>query len=266
MVHLFLLRPSPNHFASDELRRHATLRRARIGLTKASAAILAVGLAVGGWHVLRAVQGSEVDQRAEQQLAQINAEHDSIVRSTPTLGVGGSTMRDTVAFYNGSIRPFPSLPVFVGALSKVLGAHPDVRVTQLSWLATDDAKALPPLNTIASRLAPSVKTVARAGVPPPAAQPADAASNPPFAGGRYEVALLEATLRVASDDFRGAIGAAQKLADDISNLPGVDAEVLESPLDVRSSLALQGRHDGGQTPTMETRFVLRIVRERAGGA
>jgi hypothetical protein len=83
----------------------------------------------------------------EQQLASLKQEHDEIVRSTPTLGVGGSTMRDTVAFYNGFIKSFPALPDFASPVSRVIGEHPDVRLAQLSWMATDDAKATPPLAT-----------------------------------------------------------------------------------------------------------------------
>lgn len=265
MVHCFLLRPAGNHFAPAELRRHAVVRRARIGLRQAATGILVAGLAGGGFQVLQSRQGVEADQRVERELGEIAAEHEAIVRSTPSLGVGGSTMRDTVAFYNGWIRNFPTLPGFLGPLSGVLSLHPGVRVTQVSWMATDDAKASPPIQSIASRLAPPVKTVSRGAEPPPS-QAADAANNPAFAGARYEVALVEATLRRPSEDFRGAIGEAQKLADEISRLPGMRAEVVESPLDVRSTLQLQGRHETGQEPDMEARFVLRVTRDRAGSA
>jgi hypothetical protein len=263
MVHLYLIHPSPNHFALPEMRRHALFRRARMGLRQASAAILAAGLLWGGWHVFSAMQGADAEQQVEQQLAVVQREHDDIVRSTPSLGVGGSTMRDTVAFYNGLIKPYPALPDFVLPLSGVLARHPGVRITQLSWMATDDAKATPPLSTLAtSRQAPAVKTFAKAAEAPPAPT-ADPAAGP-FASGRYEVALLEATVSVPADDFRGAIGQAQGLADELARLPGTTAEVLESPLDLRSSLQMQGRLETAQPKTMETRFVLRVLRDRGG--
>jgi hypothetical protein len=265
MVHLFVLRPSQNHFAAPELRRHAAVRRARIGIKQASAAILAAGLAWGGWQVFRSLQGAEADQRVEQQLTALNSEHEMIVRSTPSLGVAGTTMRDTVAFYNASIKSFPALGDFVAPVSRVLAAHPSVRLIQVSWLATDDAKAMPPIATTTSRQAPPVKTLAKGGEAPPQQLPVDT-SNPTFAGGRYEIALLEATLTVPTDDFRGAIGEAQKIADELSRLPGTTADVIESPLDVRSTLQMQGRHDPSQAATMETRFVLRVVRDRGGAA
>ena len=183
------------------------------------------------------------------------------MRSTPSLGVGGSTMRDTVAFYNGAIRSFPVLADFVGPVSGVIARHPGVRVTQLSWIATDDAKANPPIVAIASRQTPPVKTLARSGEAPQQPPPGGDASAR-FTGGRYEVALLEATVNVGAEDFRGAIERAQKLAEEIGRLPGTDAEVVESPLDLRSSLQLQGRLEQAQPATMEARFVLRVVRDR----
>jgi len=260
IVHLFLMRPSENHYASPEQRRHAVIRRAGNNLKRAATAILAAGLAWGGWHVFAAMQGAEADQRMDQQLAGIQREHDEIVRSTPSLGVGGSTMRDTVAFYNGAIRSFPEINNFVAPLSSVIARHQGVRVTQLSWIATDDAKAMPAITAIASRQAPPVKTTAKSDTPPPPA--AENAAAAPFAGGRYEVALLEATVDVAAEDFRGAIERAQRLAEEIGRLPGTTADVVESPLDVRSSLQMQGRLDPGQPTTMEARFVLRVVRDR----
>lgn len=265
MVHLFMLRASANHFASPEMRHHAVVRRAGIAVRQAAAAILVAGLAWGGWHVARALQGAEDDERIEQQVAVLATEHDAIVQSTPSLGVGGSTMRDSVAFYNGSIRAFPALGDFVAPVSRVLAAHPGVRITQLSWVASDDAKAMPPIVTTTARQAPPVKSLSRSNEPVPQTPPVDA-SNPVFAGGRYEIALLEATLLVPSNDFRGAIGEAQKLADALSRLPGTTADVVESPLDLRSSLQLQGRHEAEPPTEMEARFVLRVVRDRGGAA
>jgi hypothetical protein len=264
MVHLFLLRPVANHFALPEQRRHALVRRGRNRLLQASAAILLAGIMWGGYHVVRAHQGADAEQRVEQQVAALDQEHDLIVRSTPSLGVGGSTMRDTVAFYNHAIKAFPSLPEFVAPISKVLAAHPDVRVTQLSWVATDDAKANPPMAAYSSRVAPPVKTVRSAEARPPA-PPSDTAAAP-FAGGRYEVALLEATLSVPTADIRRAIDEAQRLADELGRIPGMQAEVAESPLDVRSTLQLQGKLDPAQPQTMEARFVLRLMRDRGARA
>ena len=266
MVHLFLLRAAENHFASPEQRRHAVIRRSRARIRQASAAILAAGLLWGGYHVALSMQGAEAEDGLARQLAAVQREHEEIVRSTPSLGVGGSTMRDTVAFYDAALKSFPAISDFLAPLSGVIARHPGVRVAQLSWMATDDAKATPPMSSpSALRQAPPVKTIAKSAGAPPAGQAVEPA-NAAFAGGRYEIALLEATVDVPSDDFRGAIGRAQRLADEIGRLPNTDAEVVESPLDLRPTLQLQGRLEPSQPATMQARFVLRIVRDRGSSA
>jgi hypothetical protein len=267
LVHLFLLRPAENHYASSELRRYATLRQARLALNALSIAVVAASLCWGGYNVARMLQSNDADQAVGQQVASLNREFDEITRALPSFGVGGSTMRDAVTFYNGSIRTFPAINDFVRPVSAALGANPLVRVTGFSWQATDDAKSVPPLSTTPTRNAPTVKAIAAGGTAVPGVGPAAADDgNPPFAGGRYEVALLEATVRVPNNDFRAALEHVEKLASDIGLVPGFHADVVDSPLDVRSSLQLQGRYGEKDPAIMEPRFVLRIVRERAGAA
>jgi hypothetical protein len=86
------------------------------------------------------------------------------------------------------------------------------------------------------------------------------ASTAPFGGGRYEVALVEATVSAPSHDFRAALGEVERLAGEIRAVKGFQAEVVESPLDLRPSLLIQGRHAERDAQAMEARFILRIVR------
>src|SRR5207247_2245192 len=83
---------------------------------------------------------------------------------------------------NGSIRSFPTLPQFLVPVSHVLGAHPEVRVNQVSWQATDEPKTLPKMPYSAPRNAPPVKAVTRTQDAAGAAS--EDAANPPFAGER----------------------------------------------------------------------------------
>jgi hypothetical protein len=139
-----------------------------------------------------------------------------------------------------------------------------VRLTQIAWQATDDAKATPRMASTQLRNVPPVKSVAKGGETAPPVTPPEEAANPPFAGGRYEVALIEGTVRVANNDFRGAMGEVERLATDLARMPGFRADVVESPLDLSPNLGLQGRLADREPATMEPRFVLRVVRERRG--
>ena len=265
MVHLFLMRKAENHFASPEIRRHATQRNARLAVRQLATALVVASLAWGGWNLSRVFQSNEADQRVAQQLGSLNKEYEDITKALPSFGVGGSTMRDAVTFYNGSIRGFPTLTDFLVPLSAVLRGHPDVRLAQLTWQVSDDPKAAPRISVTPTREAPPVKSIPKAGESAPAPQIDDAAS-PPFSAGRYEVAMLEATVRVANNDFRGAMTEVERLVADIGRVAGFRADLVDSPLDTSPSLALQGRHAERESASMQPRFVLRIVRERRGSA
>jgi hypothetical protein len=261
-VHLFLLRPGPNHFASPEMRRFETLRRARVGLRRVSAAVVAGCIAWGAYNLRHVLETSEEEQRVAQQISSLNQEYDKITRALPSFGVGGSTMRDSVTFYNSSIRDFPRLTDFAAAFSQIVDRHPEVRLAQLAWTATDDPKATPSLGRSIPAASLPVKSVAATAAQAPP-RPAEAADGP-FSGGRYEVALVEGTVRVANNDFRGALDAVERLAADVAAIPGASADVLESPLDTRSSVEILGKHSENEPATMEPRFVLRIVRDHRG--
>jgi hypothetical protein len=197
--------------------------------------------------------------RVAQQMGQLNQEYDQITRSLPSAGVGGSTMRDSVAFYNSSIRGFPRITDFAVDLSHVLDRHPEMRLEQLAWMASDDAKAMPPMRRIPPAESVPVTTLKTAESSQ--AKPADTSV---FAGGRYEVALVEGTVHVATNDFRDALADVRRLADEIAALPGTTAEVVESPLDTRSSVAILGKHGGSEPQAMQPGFVLRVVRDHGG--
>jgi hypothetical protein len=262
-VHLFLMRRIDNHFASSEMRRYDTLRSTRLLLNRFAIAAIAACLVWGGWNVSRVFDTGDEDLLLAQQLSGINREFDEITRSLPSFGVGGATMRDAVSFYNFSIRGFPDIADFAVSLSKVLLEHPGVRLTQLAWQASDDPKAVPVIQPTPSKTAPPVRAL------PKAAEPGNRPDAPAAAGfstGKYEVAHVEATVRVPANDFRAALDQVERLAADISRVDGLRAEILESPLDVSSATGLQGRFGDKEAGQMETRFVLRIVRERRGEA
>jgi hypothetical protein len=261
LVHLFLRRPVPNHFASSELRVDATRRSARIFLNRASIAVLVGGVAWGGYVASQMVEADQMDGRSAQQLQSINREYDEIVRSLPSRGVGGAAMRDSVAFYNGNIRGYPTLTDFLFPISEVMASHPRVRLMQVAWQTANDPNVTPTLPPSTLRTTPPVRTLRRPGegAPVPLAESPDL----PFASGRFQVAVLEGTVRVDGVDFRSALGEVDQLAADITRVPGYTATVAESPLDMRPGTSVQGRLGESEPATSEARFTVRVVRERA---
>ena len=262
LVHLFQRRPVENHFASSQMRRYHTLRSMRGVLAVVSMAVLAIGLAVGGFNLYRAMGHAESDERIERQVLDLNRRYAELARGLPSLQMGGAAMRDAVGFYGAFMQRFPTLGGFLVPLSRTLEAHPAIRLNQLAWQASDDAKAAPPLSLQPPRVPPPVRSLAKEDVAARSPAAGEDTTNPPFPSGRYEIALVEANVGAANHDFRGALAEVERLVADIGKVPGFQAEIVESPLDVRPTFALQGRHGEREAGTMEARFVLRIVRSR----
>jgi len=249
-----------NHFATPEMRRHWMFGQARNIMNAASIAILGIGIVAVVMNLHGIFAASDEDEKAGREIGELNREYDQMTRALPAAGVGGAAMRDAVSFYTTFIQGYPSLTGFLVPLSGVLQDHPRVRLSQLSWQATDNPAATPPLASQPPRVPPPVRSSGK-GADVAIRPPAEDASTAPFGGGRYEVALVEATVSVPSHDFRAALGEVERLAGEIRAVKGFQAEVIESPLDVRPSLVLQGRHAEREAPGMEARFLLRVVRK-----
>jgi hypothetical protein len=262
LAHLFLRRPGENNFASPELRRYAALRNARIAINSVAGAFLAAGLAYGGWNLSFALQNREQDLQTARQIMASNRELDDIARSMPAQGVGGQTMRDTVAFYSGLLREYPTVESFLIPVSAVLDRYPKVRLTQVAWQSADDDKATPLLVPMIPREAPPLKAVAKGSESTPgAAQRSTAeAAEVPFSSGRHAVALLEATVTIDGMAFREALAQVEAFIADLAKIPGYQASLFDSPLDITPRSAISARLGERDPVTSLARFSVRVSR------
>lgn len=260
LAHLFLRRRGDNHYASPGLRRFALLRKARHVIAGAAGAILAAGLAFGGWNLASALENRELDAATARRIQDANREYEQITRSIPSLGADGQTMRDTVAFYSRSLREYPTLLALLLPVSSVLDRYPAIRLSQVAWQAADDENAMPSIVPMSPRDAPPLKSVAGAAgagaAPPPQAQQGET----PFSSGRHAVALLEGTVEVEGMEFRKALALVEALAEDIAKLPGYRASIVDSPLDVTSRVAIAAKLGAGEPGPSRARFSLRVSR------
>ncbi|HRE13506.1 MAG TPA: hypothetical protein PLD37_04845 [Usitatibacteraceae bacterium] len=259
LAHLFLKRGAPNHYAPPELRRFSQVRSTRQAIYGAAGAVLAAGLAFAGWNTFLALQNRASDERTGAQVKALAREHDEVMRSLPSLGAGGPTMRDTVAFYAGSLRGYPSVSEFLVPLSGAIERHPRVRLTQVAWQTTEDEKTTPAFLPILSRSPPPVRTMAKGGEVAAAVRP-PVEADPPFSPGRLSVALLEAIVRVDGNGLRAALDEVESLVAEIGKLPGYRATIVEAPLDISSKAGIQGRL--GEKPPAESlaRFTVKVTR------
>jgi hypothetical protein len=261
IAHAFLRRSEANHFAPPELRRFAVIRRARIAIRIAAAGVLAAGLAYGGWNLALALQHRDKGLQNLDQVAMFDRQHDELLRTIPSRGAAGQTMRDAVAFYSGSMRAYPTVASFLLPLSAVLERYPNIRLSQIQWRTADDEKLTPALVPIAPRTLPPLKAAvggkdASAEASARAAVPAEG----PFATGRYAVAMVEGTVKIEGLGFRDALAQVEKLVGDIGRLKGYTASIVDSPLDVSPTRGIQGKFDAFSPGTSDARFSLRVTR------
>jgi len=261
IAHSFLRRSEKNHFAPPELRRFAVVRSVRNAIRAAAGTVLAAGVAYGGWNLAFALQHRDKDVQTLNQAAALNREHDELLRSIPSQGAAGQTMRDAVAFYSGSIRAYPTVASFLLPLSSVLERYPGLRLSQIQWQTADDEKVTPILAPIEPQAIPPVKTAA-AGKDPRAAPPRSAAepAEGPFATGRVAVALVEGSVKIEGLGFRDALAQVQRLVEDIGRLEGYRASLVDSPLDVTPTAGIQGKFDARTPGASEARFSIKVSR------
>lgn len=268
LAHLFLRRSVRNHYAPPELRRFAVLRRTRFAILTAAAAVFAAGLAYGGWNLSFAIQSREKIRQNEEQAATLDREREGLLRSIPSEGAAGQTMRDSVAFYSGPLRSYPTVRSFLLPISTVLDRYPGIRLSQIQWQTADDDKVTPALVPMAPRSAPPLKAVASGRGPVVAQAPPPRAIGPaegPFVTGMFAVALLEATVKVEGLGFRDALAKVRSLVDDVDRLEGYHATLVDSPLDLATGAAIQGKF-GDRTPgESEARFSVKVTRKTETG-
>ena len=260
LAHVFLRRGEHNHFASQDLRRFAVIRRARIAIQAVSVAVLAIGLAYGGWNLSFLLQVSNKNQQSVDRALAIDAERDRLLKSIPSQGVAGQTMRDVVAFHSGSMRAYPTVASFLLPISAVLDRYPDIRLSQIEWQTADDEMATPTLVPIAPQAAPPIKALGpgKASSPATAVRVAAPAEGS-FVTGRHAVAILEGTVRVDGLGYRNALEQVRNLVDELGRLDGYRAAMIDSPLDVTPKGGIQGKF-GERTPaSSQARFSLKVT-------
>jgi hypothetical protein len=267
LTFLFLRRKTDNHYASPELRRYATLRNVNGAIFTAAGAVLAAGLAYGGWNLWFGLQERERNLQTTQRIQAAGREFEEINAALPKQGLGGPAMRETVAFYTNSLRAYPTVASFLVPISGVLDRYPKIRLTQVVWQAADDDKFTPKVNPVAIRATPPIKTSSTApdpkqgNAPPPQPQgPQGLAAGGVFSSGRHAVALLEGTVKVDGIAFREALAQVEALTADLNKMPGYRASVIESPFQINALSTIQGRLLDRDAEPSEARFTLKVTR------
>ena len=266
LVHLFAKRPAPNFYASAEQRRFGVLRNARGVLRAVGSAALLASVIWGGINLFTALQNLTHDADVGGETADLTRQAQLLERTLPVQGVAGETMRDSVALFNAVLKDSPSLYDFLVPVSNVISAHPQVRLLQVAWQASPEGKVAPVIKPSPPRTPPNVKSIVKPADGTQAAPPPSAPDPAPgeYAGGRNQVAIIEAAVAVVDENYRGAIADVDKFLAGLNALPGYEASLVESPLDTRPGASISARFAGRTDGKREGRFVVRVSRPLGG--
>jgi len=274
LCHLYSRSKLENHFAAPADSRFASYRRVRLAIFGVTAAILAAGAAGAAFNLYHATQiTQEIEQRSRRE-GTLQAEYQAVVNSMRTQKMATDTVRDTSAFFNSQIRPSPSTPaIMLTDIAKVLDDFPKVRVNQIVWATHNDPTFVPPVplgiaataaNTGGTRQVTSESKLGGAGAPAvaPAVSPADTA-DPPLAGNKYRIAVLDAAIQPFDGNVRSALAEIERLVKALQSNPEFTVKVTRMPVDPGPLASLKVIDRATVTAT-QAGFVIHIVRKVAG--
>ena len=273
LCHLYSRGKLENHFAAPADSRFASYRRARLAIFGATAAILAAGAAgaaFNGYHLTKISQ--EIDLRSRREGA-LQSEYQTVVNSLRTQKMATDTVRDTSTFFNSQIRPSPATPVFMlTELARVLEDFPKVRLNQVLWATHNDPAFVPPVplgvaaNTANAggtrQVTSETKASAASGSGTPTVSAADA-TDPPLAGNKYHVAVIDAAIQPFDGDVRGALAEIDRLVKVLQANPEYTVKVTRTPVDPSPLASLKVIDRAAATAT-QAGFAIQIARKVPG--
>ena len=271
LVHMYAQSKLENHFADGAQTRFALFRRARMSLVGVTAGILLAGIFATGFNLYQATRiGSEIDRQSLASI-RLQAEYQNVSAEMRQQTAASDVVRDASFFFTRQIKPVTPTPAFMlNQLSEVFSAYPRVVLHQIDWTTSHDAN-------ISSLRAPAptastaggVRSEVRAGPPgsttgaaPPTAnqQPAGTDLNPPLAGNKIQIALIDAAITPFDGNLRATLEEIDQFVDAMNRLPGVKATLVSTPLDTRPVATIIASETPRINAASEARFSLRVVR------
>ncbi len=233
----FKLRPG-NVYAGMAERRWFILGRLRAGVAASGFAIL---LGSAGWSALNIYRGLALYpavSAAEEQTHKYTADYEQARKRLPKTPVDASELKTVVMIADSLAQQKTSPLGMVAAISRSLRGFPSIQLNSIAWKTTDDPDAIDGADKDDT------------GLP-------DALNVPGADRSRYQVALLKGRVEPFDGNYREAMDAINRFADDLRGQQAMHAVAVGSlPLELSS-----GAHLQGNTQSLQRRadFTLKVV-------
>lgn len=235
--------PPPSHYPPGALARYYHFQRARKALYGASTLIGASAALWCAINLLGGISDGTATARLQQETASYEERYRNVMATLPPAPAKTQNMKVAVTFERMIASQAPEPGRLLRVLSGALERAPQVQLGQLHWNAGP-----PPARTASSQ-------------PPPPQQGPGAplgSSQAGIPGAPPQALRLEANVDMAHNDYRAALAAITAFAQDLARQPGLLVAIEETPLDLRSSVALSGK-SATPAPDSQARFTLLLV-------
>ena len=253
-VHLLARRPPPNHYATPDQTRRLAVRRTRLILNAASAALAAGACLFGGAVALEGTTASSHARALALQAALYERRYREAQATLPPAPATPVELEQVVsavsALHGRRADPIDLLALIGDALA----GFPRVRIEGIAWRTSDDPEA--PIGP-----EDEARTGPRLSGPRPSGEE-------PRRGPKswFQAVRFGARIEPFDGDHRAAIDTIRRLAAALTASPGVEhVRILTLPLELGSEHALTGAAEtASETAAFEIRVTLRLT--APGGA
>ena len=238
-----LLKTRPrNCYAGAAERRYFTLRRLRDSVRVTGIVMLLGSAGWSGQNLLGGLAFKRQNDAVKEQAQIYAAKYELARKRLPDIPVEPSDLKTAVRIAD-SLAPFKSSPIgMVSVLSAGLDRFPSIQLSSLAWAVADNPGA-------AANDSPAGADI----------RVALDISGAGSAGAVYQVALLEGRIEPFNGNFREAMDAINRFAEELRTRAAVhDVSIVSLPLDVSSDTDLQGNT---QSLQRRAEFTLRVVLE-----
>lgn len=239
----------PTQYALGEARRYFQLWRARLGLFSASAVLATATLVWLGVNVWRYTDATSATATMYAEADQFDKRYrDALSTMTPAVDKTVN-MKAAVTVAQLLVRQGPQPLPFMAQLSTALDKVQQIRLIQLDWKITPPAA---PTEAVAG-------SFLNAGSGTPLAPISSLMLGLPVVV--PQALRLEAEIMVPPENYREVVNTMNAFTQELARQPRMVVEVVQQPVDTRSSVKLSGKAGAGAAGGVESkaRFILNLV-------
>ncbi|SFM22317.1 hypothetical protein [Rugamonas rubra] len=257
LLHLLAAARPAGHYALGEARRYFLLRRARLALSGAAAAVCAGALLWSGANLWNYVGDSGAGERLAREAEQFDRRYQGVMADLPPSVAKTANMKAAVTVERMVAEQAPQPQAMMAMLSAALDKVPQVSLLQLDW-------AVKPAGA-ASQSAPAGTAAQPAALAALAGGAADGGQAAPLSSaligipGRPPQTLrVEAEIAVSQDNYRSVLEAMNRFTQELARQPRLLVQIEQPPLDTRPNVKLSGKA-GTAAADGKAKFILNLV-------